>query len=100
MIFLDVSKAFDKVYHKGLIFTLKQIGVTGNLLGWLESYLSNMSCRVVLNGTSSSLLHTNAGVPQGSILWPLLFLIYKSDIVKTLNLKFIYLLMIHLHCSL
>ena len=87
MVFLDVSKAFDKVYHKGLIYKLRQIGVTGDLLGWLESYLNNRYCRVVLNGTSSSLLATNAGVPQGSILGPLLFLIYINDIVKNIESK-------------
>lgn len=79
-IFLDVSKAFDKVWHKGLIFKLKQFGICGSLLSLVENYLSGRTQRVVINGQTSSSQNTYAGVPQGSILGPLLFLIYVNDI--------------------
>ena len=79
-IFLDVSKAFNKVWHQGLIFKLKQIDICDNLLLLLIHYLDSRSQKVVLNETSSSLCSTSAGVSQWSILGPLLFLVYVNDI--------------------
>ena len=76
MVFLDISKAFDKVWHKGLLYKLKSVGIRGALLSWFESYLSNLQQRVVLHGQSSDWRQIEAGVPQGSVLGPLLFLIY------------------------
>jgi len=67
---LDISKAFDRVWHLGLLAKLRTLGFTGKLLAWLSDYLRDRSLRVVLNGKSSA----NAGVPQGSILGPLLFI--------------------------
>ena len=75
MVFLDVSKAFDKVWHKALIFKLQKMGIRGNLLKWLKDYISGRHQKVVLNGVESNVCYLEAGVPQGSILGPLLFLI-------------------------
>ena len=74
--FLDISKAFDKVWHEGLLFKLECIGISGNLLSLLKSFLSNRFQQVVLNGQCSSWSSVLAGVSQGSILGALLFLIY------------------------
>ena len=74
--FFDISKAFDKVWHKGLLHKLKLVGIRGALLDWFESYVSNRQQRVVLDGQSSDWRQIEAGVPQGSVLGPLLLLIH------------------------
>ena len=84
-LFLDISAAFDKVWHKGLLAKLEQIGIAGPFWTMFESYLSNRKQCVVINGTKSDLLDIQAGVPQGSRLGPLLFLIYINDIVEGLE---------------
>lgn len=80
-IFCDISKAFDRVWHAGLIHKLQSAGISGALLAWFTDYLSNRKQRVVLPGIQSSWNYIHAGVPQGSILGPLLFLLYINDIV-------------------
>ena len=72
-VFLDISKAFDKVSHEGLIFKLKRNGVSGKLLKFFESYLHNRKQRVALNGFYSDLSPIQSGVPQGFVLDPLHF---------------------------
>ena len=84
-VFLDISKAFDKVWHEGLVYKLKSNGIEGQALKILQSFLSDRFQRVVLNGQSSNWEKVNAGVPQGSILGPLLFLVYINDISSDLE---------------
>ena len=83
--FLDISKAFDKVWHDGLLYKLESFGISGNLMKLFHSYLNNRQQRVVLNGQYSKWAPILAAVPQGSILGPLLFLIYINNLPKNLK---------------
>ena len=78
-VFLDISKAFDRVWHEGLLYNLKSYGISGPLLILIKRFLTNRFQRV-LNGQTSNWENILAGVPQGSILGPLFFLIFINDI--------------------
>ena len=85
VVFCDISKAFDRVWHRGLLFKLRRMGISGSLLSWFSSYLDQRKQRVAIEGCLSDILFVKAGVPQGSILGPLLFLMYINDIVEDIG---------------
>ena len=72
---LDISKSFDRVWHAGLLHKPKSCGISGQIFDLISSFLNNRRLRVVLDGKSSQEYPVNAGVPQGSILGPTLFLL-------------------------
>ena len=84
VIALDIAGAFDRVWHRGLLAKLEQLGVTGRLLELFSSYLQGRSLRVVVSGCTSDTFPVEASVPQGSILGPLLWNIYFNDLLQSL----------------
>jgi hypothetical protein len=80
--FCDISRAFDRVWIRGLILKLKRQGIKDTLLRWLNSYLENRNQKVVLKDGISEAGNLRAGVPQGSFLGPLLFLVFSNNFVN------------------
>ena len=84
VVWIDMEKAFDRIWREGLLLKLRQSNITDNMLDWIQSYLSRRKARVSLHGIKSKEASLKHGVPQGGVLSPTLFLLFVNDIKKTL----------------
>ena len=81
VIFFDISKAFDRIWHKGLLAKLPMFGLIQTLINWIGSFLSDTSIAVRVDGFLSNLHSINAGVPQGPVISPVLFILFINDLL-------------------
>ena len=87
IIFFDFSKAFDKISHKFILSKLNYYGIRNHTLSWIGAFLSNRTQTTVVNGVHSSYIEVTSGVPQGSVLGPIQFLLYINDINNAITYK-------------
>ena len=85
IIYTDFQKAFDSVPHKRLLSKIKSCGIEGNILNWINTFLNNRRQHVLINGICSEWKKVLSRVPQGSVIWPILFVIYINDIIDNLH---------------
>jgi hypothetical protein len=83
--YLDIAKAFDTVSHEKLLYKINKLGIRGSLLSWFKSFLSNRTQTVSVNNVLSDLSRISSGVPQGSVIGPLLFLLYIDDVTSVVK---------------
>ena len=85
VIYLDFAKAFDKVDHKILLCKLHKMGTQGRIYNWIKSFLSNRTQTVIVDGEASESAEVKSGVPQGTVLGPILFLLFINDIADAME---------------